>query len=263
MKTTRFIGNCQICERDQKLHVGRMVHHGYKRPGDGFILGDCPGVGQDPYEVSCDLVKSYRAGVEGRLANLESYLANLKAGKITYLRELRKFWFGRQPSEWVEYVAGVTAPHYWTTAVANVTYQTESSISQCKRDIELPGGEERWRISQFATMTHLETWDYRRTGGNTGIHLLIAYATTNVMIDAAWIEKSNPAYLKGRRERNASRDAIGVAQAALMADTLNTYEAAKAQLDEAKKNLDVLTETSFAADQYDWERLCGAREKKS
>ena len=50
---TRYLGNCQVCEGDQKLHHGRMVHHGYKRPGDGFIV--CPGVHQVPYEVSCDL----------------------------------------------------------------------------------------------------------------------------------------------------------------------------------------------------------------
>lgn len=46
--TTRYIGNCQICEGEQKLHDGRMVHHGYKRPGDGQIDGDCPGVHADP-----------------------------------------------------------------------------------------------------------------------------------------------------------------------------------------------------------------------
>ena len=68
MKTTRYIGNCQICEGDQKLHVGRMVHHGYQRPGDGAIRGDCPGVGQVPYEVSCDLVKSYKGNVAKRAA---------------------------------------------------------------------------------------------------------------------------------------------------------------------------------------------------
>ena len=129
---------------------------------------------------------------------------------------------------------------------------------------KLPGGEERWRLSQFATMTHLETRDYGRSGGNTGIHLLLAYALKNVMIDAAWIEEHNPAYFKGRRERNAQRDraAAGGSVLALMVDRLNGYASAKVKLDEAKKQLDALTDTSFAADSYDWERLCGAREEK-
>jgi hypothetical protein len=131
---------------------------------------------------------------------------------------------------------------------------------------KLPGGEERWRLSQFATMTHLETRDYARSGGNTGIHLLMAYATTNVTIDAAWIEKNNPAYFKGRRERNASRDAAASNPDLLscMANRLNAYAEAKSELDEAKLHLDAATSHGqpFSSDSYEWERLCGAREEK-
>src|ERR1700674_1424383 len=73
---------------------------------------------------------------------------------------------------------------------------------------KLPGGEERWRLSQFATMTHLETRDYSRSGGNAGIHLLIAYEIKNVTINAAWVEEHNPAYFAGRRARNEARDMV-------------------------------------------------------
>ena len=66
---------------------------------------------------------------------------------------------------------------------------------------------QRWRLSQHAGMIHLETWDYARSGGSTGIHLLMAYAEKSVTIDAAWVEEHNPAYFKGRRERNAARRA--------------------------------------------------------
>ena len=128
---------------------------------------------------------------------------------------------------------------------------------------KLPGGEERWKLSQFATKTHtthLESRDYGR--------MLIAYQTTNVTIDAAWIEEHNPAYFKGRRERNALRDKHlnigGGSVAQLMADRLNAYEDAKEKLDAAKADLDSLIEYGkpFSPDQYDWERLCGAREEK-
>ena len=131
---------------------------------------------------------------------------------------------------------------------------------------KLPGGEERWRLSQFATMTHLETRDYGRTGGNAGIHLLIAYQTTNVTINAAKIEEKNPSYFAGRRARNELRDAASDNESALrfMALTLNEYELAKARLDAAKARLDGLTGYGlpFSPDSYDWERICGAREEK-
>jgi len=56
----------------QKLdEAGRMVHHGYKRPGDGAIYGDCWGVHWKPLEVSPDgsrdyLEKALRPYADGR-----------------------------------------------------------------------------------------------------------------------------------------------------------------------------------------------------
>lgn len=131
---------------------------------------------------------------------------------------------------------------------------------------KLPGGEAEWRLSQTAGMFHLETRNYGRSDGNTGIHLLIAYQITNVMIDAAWIEEHNPAYFEGRRNRNALRDATMGDPVLLqsMADALNSYEAAKAKLDEAAVRLEALTGygKAFSPDSCDWEKICGAREEK-
>jgi hypothetical protein len=127
---------------------------------------------------------------------------------------------------------------------------------------KLPGGAPRWRLSRNAGMTHLETWDYVRSGGKTGMHFLMAYAEESVVIDAAWVEEHNPAYFKGRRERNASRDEVlqnnGLGQLTVqrMVNTLNAYEDAKAKLDAAKETMDNMS--GFDADRYDWEKLAGA-----
>lgn len=130
---------------------------------------------------------------------------------------------------------------------------------------KLPGGEERWVIHQVAGMTSLEDRDYRRSQGNRGIHLLMAYQLTSVRIDAAWVEQNNAAYFAGRRARNALRAAAMARPqvCAGMAEALNDYATAKARLDAAKAALDDLTEhgATFSPDQYDWERLCGAREE--
>ncbi len=51
-------GECQICEREQARDAsGNMVHHGYTRPGCGFIQGDCYGVGHEPYKATDALAK--------------------------------------------------------------------------------------------------------------------------------------------------------------------------------------------------------------
>jgi predicted nucleic acid-binding Zn-ribbon protein len=112
-----------------------MVHHGYQRPGHGSIVGDCPGVGEVPYEVSCDLVKSYRTGAQTQLQHLKAKLADLKAGKIGYLTEIqhRSAW---KPPVRVEFVAGVTDSYHWTEALQHAIYEVDSSIRQCEREID-------------------------------------------------------------------------------------------------------------------------------
>ena len=48
-------GECQICQRRHILDSRRnLVLHGYQRPGHGYIVGDCFGVGYPPWEVSSD-----------------------------------------------------------------------------------------------------------------------------------------------------------------------------------------------------------------
>ena len=135
---TRFIGNCQICEGDQKLHHGGMVHHGYRRPGDGYIVGDCPGVGQVPYEVSCDLVKSHRSLVGTKLVSSKKYLARLQAGDVTRLTKIehRGGWGTMGKNELIEYIAGVTEPYRWARAVESATWEVQSTVRQCEADIE-------------------------------------------------------------------------------------------------------------------------------
>lgn len=55
---------CQICARTFSMIGGTMGHHGYTRPGCGFIVGDCMGVGHKPFPATDALVK-YRAALVG------------------------------------------------------------------------------------------------------------------------------------------------------------------------------------------------------
>lgn len=57
--STRFIGWCPVCQRDIKVRSGLLVHHGYQRPGVGYIIGDCPGVGYEPYETGTGAADAY------------------------------------------------------------------------------------------------------------------------------------------------------------------------------------------------------------
>lgn len=67
---------CQICECQQATRNGRMVHHGYKRPGDGYQHGDCYGVGHAPYPAT-DALEAYRRALVGRTQTLNRLIDDL------------------------------------------------------------------------------------------------------------------------------------------------------------------------------------------
>lgn len=78
---TRYIGFCPVCEGHFKCQAERgryyLVHHGYKRPGEGYIIGDCFGVGREPHEVSPELAKDYRDALIVQLGRLRESYDNL------------------------------------------------------------------------------------------------------------------------------------------------------------------------------------------
>lgn len=87
---------CQICEAKFALHNGRMVHHGYKRPGCGFIVGDCMGVGHAPYPAT-DALVLYLASVKGYLGGRKHARKHTKAAKeLTYTYTKYKGWGDRE-----------------------------------------------------------------------------------------------------------------------------------------------------------------------
>lgn len=70
-------GECQVCARKQCLTGGgALVHHGYRRPGYGSIVGDCFGVGHLPYPKT-DALEKYVVALEQEVSRLNDQLANI------------------------------------------------------------------------------------------------------------------------------------------------------------------------------------------
>jgi len=64
-------GECQICQQRFLLDSrGNLVLHGYQRPGHGYIVGDCFGVGHPPWEVSSDALAEWIERLKARSAQL-------------------------------------------------------------------------------------------------------------------------------------------------------------------------------------------------
>lgn len=84
---TRFVGFCPVCEGTFKLHKGNLVHHGYQRPGDGYIHGDCFTVGMEPHEISPKAAQLFKAECEEALLAAKARLAKLQSGEVKELYE--------------------------------------------------------------------------------------------------------------------------------------------------------------------------------
>jgi hypothetical protein len=113
-----ILGSCPICEREIAVRVVagcyELVHHGYRRPGDGQIYGDCFGVGYAPYERSVAVCEAYKTLKQAGVPALEARLAKLEGGEVGYIRTVT---FGRRALVVHEYVAGVTEYYRWEGAL--------------------------------------------------------------------------------------------------------------------------------------------------
>ena len=86
-------GLCQCCGRLQALHGGRLVKHGYERPGYGYQTASCAGTWQLPLSESCDYARGVEEQLTGTLASAKTpneryHMQNY----ITFLQEVVKNW---------------------------------------------------------------------------------------------------------------------------------------------------------------------------
>lgn len=79
-------GTCPVCEGNFKRNGTGLVHHGYTRPGTGFIHGDCFAVGYLPWELSPQGAQDYVAqALKPHLDDSKTYLNDLKNGEVKKL----------------------------------------------------------------------------------------------------------------------------------------------------------------------------------
>lgn len=94
MKTTT-VGTCIVCTREiavRSNNVGiiLLVHHGYQRPGDGAIHGDCFAVKLPPHEVSVETAHIYRVWCEAQLVKLRNALVQHESNGVDVYSRLER-----------------------------------------------------------------------------------------------------------------------------------------------------------------------------
>ena len=133
---------------------------------------------------------------------------------------------------------------------------------------KLPGGRIEWRLSRALGWTELKNRLYINSKGanREGICLILARTESSVPLSSDYVERENPAYFQGRRERNALR-AKALADPDLLerlAKLFNKLEKVNKERAECRKEFQVFVAHGqpCAPDQYDLERACGLREDR-
>ena len=159
---TRYVGVCQICEAEHKLTTDafpslgifgeayKVVHHGYRRPGHGSIEGDCDGVGEVPFEISCEATKRYLAQtIMGREHALRR-LASLRDGEVTELHV--RSWQRGARAEVVR-----VGDSMWPRELASKIREVEYEIGQAEQEIaRLDAMVARWAPLPLRTVDEFE-----------------------------------------------------------------------------------------------------------
>jgi hypothetical protein len=120
---------CQICEGRQCMNqAGRMVHHGYQRPGHGYIVGDCFGVSRLPFPAY-DALEAYLPMLAGQVERLESALSGIDQ-RVTYTLKT----YSNPPTKTVR--REDVAEHTWRQYMNELKWAWESELRWYRGEVK-------------------------------------------------------------------------------------------------------------------------------
>lgn len=133
--------HCQICGRPILANTGKIAHHGYKRPGNGWQTKSCLGARFEPYEVSRDRIPYAISVYETFVAKQQTDLDELIANPPATLTYTRGSW--TKETKTVEKPAGfdpnkdyyATSPYSYESCFADKKREHEQNIKYAKEDI--------------------------------------------------------------------------------------------------------------------------------
>lgn len=133
--STRYIGFCPVCERQIKVQSGLLVHHGYKRPGIGVIVGDCFGVNRPPHELSSETAQSYlEQAVVPRIVAVERLLVHLgPPGEPAWL-QFEEFNRETRQYEPVKRYRSEVSEYDWERRLRSVRIQARNELDFWQRE---------------------------------------------------------------------------------------------------------------------------------
>ncbi len=141
---------CQICERSQAVDGnGCLGHHGYKRPGCGYIFGDCMGVSHLPYPA-IDALELYLVAVKNFIARCKTEIAELLVStEISWTCEVRTGRFEREKRT-VTLRKDEPSPHVPGWCVPDFEARLKVEVAKVENDLRFAEKDEVRVVARIA-----------------------------------------------------------------------------------------------------------------
>jgi len=122
-------GTCPICGGIHKLkNDGTLYHHGFQRPGNGYIHGDCFAVGYQPYEVSNKANIDYAVVLESHLMKEQETLIFYNSDKCKSLF-IMKNQYDKKTQSYKKIIEEITNDmEQWKQVLRTKIYEVEGNI---------------------------------------------------------------------------------------------------------------------------------------
>lgn len=91
-RTRENTGTCAACWGNYKLSGGRLVLHGYRRPGWGHVNGSCDGINYEPLETSVNGAKMWLGKLEDELKRQKSNKHKIDTNQVTEILAGKGRW---------------------------------------------------------------------------------------------------------------------------------------------------------------------------
>lgn len=142
----RSIGTCGFCEQEVKCPRGTLAHHGYRRPGYGYIEGSCPGTHHPPFEVSPKTAEIGVSTYSKTVKELTKRLRELPKVKVLLVKE----WRSSTPKELRKDEA---EPDEWRQAYGNIEHGLKRDLKESERWLDRYEKKVRgWEPAQVKTV---------------------------------------------------------------------------------------------------------------
>lgn len=221
---TKYVGTCQSCEGEQKLHDGLLVFHGYRRPGDGYTMGRCPGTDRQPLEVAHDLVDARAAQLRSAIPAAENVVRELESGEAVSLTRYDRVYDRKTYTyvfKQVEFIRSEMPPYKWQE-------ELERTIQKAKADVE------KLQYSLERTERILRNWEPRPLKTVREFESAKTAASDEVKLAKA---KAKAEKLAKAAERKAKAEALEAKRHALMLSYRDQFLVLAAQPASRERNV--------------------------